>query len=228
MRNLSQNGSGPSASPAPPLLDHFPPGSPGALIQKLAQIHLPLGERADTRATGGLAGMPGGNRGLGPAALATLSPALLDASLRAAIRQMPLGATMAALLSGDAKGIDPTLAEALRALRLNGLAKPDGPAIEQGVKQSGLFLEARLAQGLFSAGSHDLKSLLNAIRAGLAGGADPEAATAQPKPATPGLLSAADRPEASQPRSPDIARLVEGGLERIKLQQIASLPDHPA
>lgn len=226
LRNFSQNGSGPSASPAPPLPDHFPPGSPGALVQKLAQIHLPLGERSDVQTPGGLAGMPG-NRGLGPAALATLSPALLEASLRAAIRQMPLGTTLAALLSGDAKGVNPTLAEALRAMRLDAFTKPAAGDIEQGVKQSGLFFEARLAslaQGLAGNAPHDLKSLLNAIRASLSG--DAETATAQ-KPAAPHLLAAADRPEAPTPKSMDLARLVEGGLERIKLQQIASLPDHP-
>ncbi len=84
LRNLSQNGSGPSASPAPPLPDHFPPGSPGALIQKLAQIHLPLGERADARATGGLAGMPGEIAGSGPQP-SRLSP--LRCSMRACARR---------------------------------------------------------------------------------------------------------------------------------------------
>lgn len=213
IRSISQNGTGPSASPAPPLPDFFSPGSPGSLIQKLAQVHLPLAERGDTLPSGGTAPQLSGSRGIGPLALATLPPALLEASLKAAIRQMPLGGALSALLSGKAEGVDPAMLASLRAMRMDGIAKPDAASIEQALQQSGLFFEGRLAalaQGAGGTLPHDLKSLLNLIRASLGAGAD----------ATAG-------PEVPTPRGPDLARLVEGGVERIKLQQIASLPDHP-
>ncbi|MCA3611436.1 MAG: flagellar hook-length control protein FliK [Methylobacterium sp.] len=213
IRTISQNGTGPSASPAPPLADFFPPGSPGSLIQKLAQLHLPLAERGDASPSGGTAAQPSGSRGIGPSAPATLPPALLEASLKAAMRQMPLGSALSALLSGKTDGVDPALLASLRAMRIDGFAKPDAASIEQALQQSGLFLEGRLAalaQGAGGSLPHDLKSLLNLVRASLGAGAD----------ATAG-------PEMPTPRGPDLARLVEGGVERIKLQQIASLPDHP-
>lgn len=228
LRNISQSGGGPSASAARPLPDYYPPGSPGALIQRLAQFHLPLAERGDAR-PGPASGPPiSGSRGLGPSALATLPPALLEASLKAAIRQLPLGTAISALLSGDAKGANPVDLAALRALRLDAFAAPDATEIEQGVKQSGLFFEARLAglaQGQGGALPHDLKSLLTAILSGLGGRTEEKGDN--PRPIANHLLAVADRPEAPAPRGLDLARLVEGGLERIKLLQIASLPDHP-
>lgn len=228
IRTISQNGTGPSASPAPPLPDFFPPGSPGSLIQKLAQLHLPLAERGNASPSGGTAPQLSGSRAIGPLALATLPPALLEASLKAAIRQMPLGSALSALLSGKTEGVDPALLASLRAMRIDGFAKPDAASIEQALQQSGLFFEGRLAalaQGTGGSLPHDLKSLLNLIRASLGGEADAVAGPAKPLPTH--LLSASDRPGLPTPRGPDLARLVEGGVERIKLQQIASLPDHP-
>ena len=124
IRTISQNGTGPSASPAPPLADFFPPGSPGSLIQKLAQVHLPLAERGDASPSGGTAPQLSGSRAIGPLALATLPPALLEASLKAAIRQMPLGSALSALLSGKTEGVDSAMLASLRAMRMDGFAKP--------------------------------------------------------------------------------------------------------
>ncbi len=200
-------------------------------MQKLAQVHLPLAERGDARPTGTNPPISS-SRGIGPTALATLPPALLEASLKAAIRQMPLGNTIAAILSSPPSEVAPDIAAALRNLRLDTTVKPDAKTIEQGVKQSGLFLEARLAniaQGLSSAPPHDLKALLGMLRESLAAQPAPGGDSAPAAKAPPlHLLAAADRPEAPPPRGTDLARLVEGGLERVKLQQIASLPDHPA
>jgi hypothetical protein len=230
LRNFSNAASSPSLSPAPPLPDHFPPGSPGALIQKLAQVHLPLAERGDARPAGETTPLLSGSRSIGSAALATLPPALLEASLKAAIRQMPLGNAIATLIANEAGAVAPEQVKALSTLRLDGLAKPDAPAIERGVKQSGLFFEARLANlasGIASTPPKDLKAVLNAIRESFTKEAATIDTPASAKAAPIRLPAAAERIEAPAPRGTDLPRLVEGGLERIKLQQIASLPDHP-
>jgi hypothetical protein len=203
-RNLSTTGGGFSTSAPPPLADFFPPGSPGALIQRLAGLRLPLAERADATATGATP------RPNGPLP-ASLPAPLMDAALRATLRQMPLGPALSALLA-NVESLDPKLADALRALRLDGLFRPDAAQIATSIKNSGLFLEAKLANLMPGAAppTGDLKALLSGAKAGLSHAAS----------------AFGERANVAAPPA-ELARMVEGAVERIKLQQIASLPDHP-
>ncbi|CAN1542784.1 Flagellar hook-length control protein-like, C-terminal [Rhabdaerophilaceae bacterium] len=358
-RSLGSQNPGPSAAPVPPLLTLFPPGTPGAFIQRLAQITLPLGERVPmtpdsaanlpatphSRAPSGLqaAAVPPGMR---PEVIAHMPQPLIDAALRAAIRQSPIAPVLARILENPAQNVKPEHVEALRVLRLDGQLKPDASAIKTSIAQSGLFLERSLSRsavvmggppfapalagsGLSAPGptqaaaqstaqasvqaapsgrsqgvppqpqtvlekpgaaadhiatlpqprdirSPDLKALLGAIRANLP--LEPNdlvEPSAQDRPrfahqpphsvgrapdlnAMPVLLrESLLSKEAGAPRSPgalpdkveqlsqantrnavpdrangqlpatELARLVEGAIERIKLHQIASLPDNP-
>lgn len=203
-RAFSATGSGPSTSIPPPLADFFPAGSPGAVIQRLTGLNLPLAERADAQAMGTTP------RHTGPLPPSLPAP-LMDAALRATIRQMPLGQALSSLLA-HVEALDPKLADALRNLRLDGQFRPDPGQIATSIKNSGLFLEARLAnlQPGAAPPTGDLKALLNGAKANM-----PDLS------ARPGERAGAASPPA------DLARMVEGAVERIKLQQLASLPDHP-
>lgn len=203
-RNLSTTAGGLSTSAPPPLADFFPPGSPGAMIQRLTGLHLPLAERADAQAVGTTP------RHTGPLPPSLPAP-LMDAALRATIRQMPLGQALSALLA-NVESLDPKLGDALRNLRLDGLFRPDATQVATSIRNSGLFLEAKLANLLpgVTPPTADLKALLNGAKANL-----PEAAT-----------RISERASVAAPPA-ELARMVEGAVERIKLQQLASLPDHP-
>lgn len=203
-RSLSAQAGGPSTSAPPPLADFFPAGSPGAVIQRLTGLHLPLAERAGAQTMGTTP------RHTGPLPPSLPAP-LMDAALRATIRQMPLGQALSSLLA-HVETLDPKLGDALRNLRLDGLFRPDPGQIASSIRNSGLFLEARLAN--LAPGSApptgDLKALLNGAKAAL-----------------PDLSArAAERASVASPPA-ELARMVEGAVERIKLQQLASLPDHP-
>jgi hypothetical protein len=203
-RAISSQAGGPSTSAPPPLADFFPAGSPGAVIQRLTGLHLPLAERADARTLGTTP------RHTGPLPPSLPAP-LMDAALRATIRQMPLGQALSALLA-QVETLDPKLGDALRNLRVDGLFRPDPAQIATSIKNSGLFLEARLANLAPGAAppTGDLKALLNGAK------------TALPELAARTL----ERASVASPPA-ELARMVEGAVERIKLQQLASLPDHP-
>ncbi|MBN8534226.1 MAG: flagellar hook-length control protein FliK [Rhizobiales bacterium] len=203
-RTFSTITSGPSTSAPPPLADFFPAGSPGAVIQRLTGLNLPLAERADAQILGTTP------RHTGPLPPSLPAP-LMDAALRATIRQVPLGQTLSALLA-QVETLDPKLADALRNLRLDGLFRPDPAQIASSIKNSGLFLEARLAnlQPGAAPPTGDLKALLNGAKATL-----------------PDLSARLGERVSATPPPAELARMVEGAVERIKLQQMASLPDHP-
>jgi hypothetical protein len=203
-RTLSATAAGPSTSVPPPLADFFPAGSPGAVIQRLTGLHLPLAERADAQ------GMGTTPRHTGPLPPSLPAP-LMDAALRATIRQMPLGQTLSSLLT-QVETLDPKLADALRNLRLDGLFRPDPAQIATSIKNSGIFLEAKLAnlQPGAAPPTGDLKALLNGAKANL-----------------PDLSARAGERASTASPPAELARMVEGAVERIKLQQLASLPDHP-
>jgi hypothetical protein len=302
-RLITGQNQGPSTAPAPPLPDFFPTGSPGALVQKLSGLALPLAERATADASTPPARpasapivTPKHTPGLG-----ALPPPVLDAALRASFRQLPIGPAIAALLGEPSAEIDPTLQTALRGLRLDAHAPAQPAKLQQIVAQSGLFTEARIAASLtqppafrsppvlpppvervetikpaeparseaaqtpkqpaasqqppatnsqtaaassFVKQSPDLKSLLlRALQslsplASASPDSQPDSAPKAERPASPASTADTTRntprealnlaPRAHAPNgAPELARLVEGAIERIKLHQIASLPDHP-
>lgn len=298
-RLITGQNPGPSAPPAPPLPDFFPAGSPGALIQKLSGLALPLAELGHTEATTWprQPALPPQAAKATPG-LASLPAPVLDAALRASFRQMPIGSAITALLRASPNQLDASIETSLRALRLDAGLPAQAAKIQQIVAHSGLFTEARLAQmvqtparpippsgqGPFEAPqmpvkagfdaakpaqitaqtettvaaraappvnpapipvAPDLKSLL--LRAlqtlptlARTDQAVPASPTAQPdrpsltnpqqssleKPARE-MPSAGPRPASQPPAPAELARLVEGAIERIKLHQIASLPEHP-
>jgi hypothetical protein len=240
---------GPSTEPAPPLAQVFPPGSPGAAIQRLTGLAFPLAESASdqpvpmiARAGASPAQVGAGASDLPSAiqlvlprtalpALAALPASVAEAALGAAVRQTPLSPALAQLIaqSPELPGV-----ARLASLRLNAASAPAGDDIERAIRQSGVLLEASLARGQAPAG--DLKSLLLALKAAFAGAADPPPQPAKPNagngpraghdagvPREPAPM----RPSASAPATPsvELARLVEGAVERIKLNQLASLPE---
>lgn len=123
--------------------------------------------------------------------------------------------------------------ETLATSRLDATAKPAAESINRALQQSGLFLEASLAKGQNPAA--DLKSLLLAVKSALlppeaakpeAGSAERVAARASDAAAPRLAHDAGQRVAPSHPQD-DLVRLVEGAVERIKLNQFASLPEHP-
>ena len=241
---------GPSTAPAPPLPDLFPAGTPGALVQRLAQIALPLGERVSGSVAPGNSNLPGQSSPVQTSLLARsgatlpqLPQPLMDAALRAAMRQMPIATLLTSLLSHASSLPRPELAEAFRALRVDGLIKPDPTTIRNGVARSGLFLENTLAQAAQQGedasrpasvargvAGPDLKAMLGALRASLTAEEAPSTERVSQRPAdNPALPTRQPMADRANPQQPvmDLPRMVEGAIERIKLQQLASLPDNP-
>lgn len=220
--------SGSSVGPAPQLVNAFPVGTLGAVVAKLAGIAFPASEpeASNTLATT----LPHTAPALRPGMLShAISPEIAEALLRGAGRQMPLASAISQILAGAGDTtLAPELAAAVRAL-LGARATPEtlsnAASLRQAIAQSGLFLEANLAQGAGGRTPADLKAILLAIRA-LTGGdklaANPERAGLG---ATPDLH--APRAAADAARLPELARAAEGALERVKLMQLASLPNHP-
>lgn len=211
IRSLSANtpaGGAPALQAAPPLAAAFPAGSIGGAIAKLAGLAFPLSEMEADGQSAPLSTMPRADQPFAQrpaaAALSQLPQELGEAALRASVRQLPLAHAMSALLAlagkPDASPELAALTKLISAMRLDASGKPDSESLRQAVRQSGVFLEAGLAKA-DAAPMRDLKSALLGLRA-----------------LAPG--------EASAP-STDVARLAEGAVERIKLTQIASLPNHP-
>lgn len=226
---ISGQAGGASVGPAPPLASAFPPGTLGALVSRLAGIAFPGSEPEGvaTPATPGHAPL------LRPGMLSQpLPPDLAEALLRAASRQMPLAGALTRILAlgeADLGRLPPDLAAAIRDLQA-ARATPDAlktaEGLQNAVQRSGLFLEANLAQAAGQPVTADLKSILLALRA-LTGTAE-----SVPEPKAPGQRLAAPAaprlaPGEGDHARPEIARAVEGAVERLKLLQMASLPDHP-
>ncbi|HRE21403.1 MAG TPA: flagellar hook-length control protein FliK [Rhabdaerophilum sp.] len=225
---------GPSVGAPPPLANPFPPGSLGAAIAKIAGLAFPIAEPAASVSAFPQAITPTPVRS---APLAQPLPAELAAPvLQAAARQVPVAVALTQLLAAPASSMPEAVGHALTqlaAIRANPEALRTLDGLREAVAKSGAFLEANLAAS--SSGSPpppaDLKAVLLALRALLAGNGPEEL------PLGKGLERAS--PETTQPRTPaqpgaeapprnvDLARLAEGAVERIKLAQLASLPDHP-
>lgn len=193
---------GASVGPAPPLAGAFPPGSLGAAIARLAGIAFPQGEAAGTVIPARGETSPALRPGL---VSKPIAPDIAEALLRGAAKQIPLAGAFEALL-GAADADTPLPAPLLAALRLlgglratpQGLTTPEG--LEAAIRASGTFLEGTLARGLAPGG--DVKAALLRVRA---------------------TANAAD----DTPQRGEIARMAEGAIERVKLGQLASLPEHP-
>jgi hypothetical protein len=192
---------GPSVGPAPQFAGAFPHGTLGAAIARLAGIAFPQGEPAGAAIPARGEAAPA----LRPGLIARpVLPEIAEAVQRGAARQIPLGAAIEALLAapeGEA-GLPAPLAAALRALAA-GRALPHAlghaEGLERAIRASGLFLEGALARGEAPA---DLKSQLLRLRA-----------------------EAARNPEHA--RAAEMLRAADGAVERVKLMQLASLPEHP-
>lgn len=198
--------------PPPAGTGPFPPGSLGQALTRLTGLALPAAEAAP-RFTPSLPPSSALRSATLPAGL----PApLAEAALQSAARQLPLAQVITGLLHrlaapaggaepADATALPPLLRNALAALmplRTSpaALATPEG--LQQAIARSGLFLESGLAKlPAEQAPIADLKAALSQIRQ------------------TAGQTGA-------EPAAAEIARLAEGGLERIKLMQLASLPAH--
>lgn len=233
---LSQTGvTGPSVGAPPPLASPFPPGSLGAAIAKMAGLAFPLAEPTATVSTSAQGAQPHPVRG---AVLAQPLPAELAAPiLQAAARQLPVASALTQLLTTAASGAD--IPEAVRQALTQlaaGRASPEALRTPEGLREavakSGLFLEANLAASPATNAPPpaDLKTALLALRALLAGGGEEFAAIAKaPERAATENAHARPTTAASSDHTPraDLLRLVEGAIERVKLTQFASLPDHP-
>lgn len=225
---------GASVGPAPPLVNAYPAGTLGAVISRLAGIAFPQGEPAGTGTIPPGSGPAGFRPGILPQ---QLPPEIAEALLRAASRQMPLAPALTHLLSAataEPATMPPDLARAIASLQA-ARTLPDTLGTAEGLRRavvhSGLFLEANLARA--TAGTPvpaDLKSILLAIRSIL--GTQETETTETPRqngaPAHPATRR--DGAEAARPSDmarSDMARMSEGALERLKLMQFASMPDHP-
>lgn len=209
-----------------PSSSSFPPGSAAYAISRLTGLSFPVAEAADALHPG----RPASSAGARPAgASAPFSPAVLSAlpqgiaqeALRAAMRQGPIGAAITQLLSSTPAPNAPeaVLVAQLAGLRLDGKAKPDGAKLRDAVRASGLFMEADLAamtaeESAKGALPPDLKATLLTLKARMGEGASPASQAAQ----LDGMV------ETPAP----LPRMIEGALERIKLMQMASLPDSSA
>lgn len=224
---------GPSVAAAPPLATPFPPGSLGAAVSRLAGLPLPLGERQSQPLPAALAPRaPLGENGAARALLRGFPPELAEAARHAARLALPLGPAIARLLASpvSSPALHPALA-ALAAQRLDATATPDAGSLADAVRRSGIFLEAGLARrspGDALPPPVDLKAALLKIAAALPQVADDKA------PSRAALADQASQsiPPRALPRAGGIAdgdlpRLVEGAIERVKIFQLASLPDRP-
>lgn len=235
MVDLHGLATGPSVGPAPPLASPFPPGTLGAAIARLVGIAFPQAEPEALMAPN----LPAGTPSLRPGMLSQpMPPDIAEALLRAASRQMPLASAVTQILAaGEAEmaHLPPDLAAALRALH-NARTTPEAlrtsEGVQNAVKLSGLFLESNLAQTAPGQSvPADLKSILLALRT-LVGGDALRAEPGPGKPAVPNELAGRSAPQeaAARPpseRLPELARAVEGAVERVKLMQLASMPEHP-
>lgn len=195
--------------PQPQPQGAFPVGSLGAALARMTGLALPPAEPVPASQPG----ITKANTALRAAPLPAGLPApIAEAALQAAARQLPLATVLTSLVArvltppGDAEPLPPALQSALEALLPMRalpatLAKPEG--LKQALQQSGLFLESQLIRGA-PPPEGDLKAALLAVR----------------------HTADVARPARGQEQGPmaEMGRLAEGGTERIKLMQLASLP----
>jgi Flagellar hook-length control protein FliK len=247
---------GGSVGPAPVLASPYPPGSLGAAITRLAGIALP-GAEAVVGTPQGLPLPAPTAPTLRPGMIShALQPEILTALVQASGRQVPLAQGLNSLLSlpPEATATLPdevqAVLKALSALRSapGDLAAPD--TLQKAVANSGTFLEARLAtlaQGGtlppdFKALLLNLKSLLGAgpqslptttgtaldsVSALLLGESLPTPDAAKLAQQAARTAPPTGRMAEAAPALADLQRATEGTLERVKLTQLASLPEHP-
>ncbi|MCA0399494.1 MAG: flagellar hook-length control protein FliK [Proteobacteria bacterium] len=220
---LTHTATGSTVGPAPPLQNIFPAGSLGAVIAKLAGIAFPAAE--PTAQPGQALPAPHAAAGIRPGLLTQpVEPEVATALLQAAGRQIPLSNALGQILAtADDATLPPDLAKALGQLR-NARSTPEALAdparLAEAIRKSGLFTEAMLAKGQAPQG--DLKSALMTIRA-LLGDAGKQGEANGPAIGVQGTT----RPAPDAGRLAELARAVEGAGERVKLMQLASLPNHP-
>jgi hypothetical protein len=216
----------------------FPPGSLGAALGRMTGLVLPAAEPipsarqpALAQASSRNAMLPQGLPAAEPMSTARqpapaqasirnvmlpqgLPAPLAEAVLQSAVRQLPLAQVLTALLGRSMATEAPlpaplqSLFQSLQGLRstAGALSTPEG--LRQAIAQSGVFLESSLARAIpGQIIPPDLKSSLIALRQAAEQGQRTSAAE-------PGALA-------------EVARLAEGGTERIKLMQLASLPSNP-
>lgn len=242
---------GTAVGPAGLLASPFPPGSLGAAISRLAGLALPGAEPAVT-GSAPLPAPPATAPTLRPGMVThAVQPEILTALAQAAGRQVPLAQGLNFLLALPPEALQSLpagvqdIVKALAQLRNQpaDLAAPE--TLAKAVAQSGTFLEAALAQG--GTTGPDFKALLLNLKAlvgtpaplppastggGLAHAAalllgEPETPPAPAAPAAAPEMRARPGEAPPAPRLADVQRAVDGALERIKLSQLASLPEHP-
>jgi Flagellar hook-length control protein FliK len=241
---LTGHASGPSVGPAPPLANPFPPGSLGAAIARLTGIAFPQAEAEALPAAQAGELLAQTKTGIStPGLLSQSLPAdLAEAVLQSARRQVPLAPALTQILTlvealpgqSTPANLPPALVQALRALQgaratPEGLKTPEG--LREAIRQSGLFLEANLAREASGGtpATGDLKTILLALKSllGRETAQEPGAhALATAAPSTPARSQTPASGTAGSTTA-DLARTVEGAVERVKLMQMASLPDHP-
>jgi hypothetical protein len=243
--SVSGGPAGTSVGSPPPLANPFPAGTLGAVISRLTGIAFP---QAEPVANPALAANPA-HPALRPGMLAQPMPAEIAGTvLQAASRQMPLAPALTQIVALAQNPEIPLPADVRQAIQTLQFARPvpetirSPEGLRNAVARSGLFMEANLAQA--AAGGQpftpDLKSILLTIRTLLGdpgtGGLDApgtgmaktgEAAASRQTPAPESNIPRNDALRPSDQTRPELARTVEGALERVKLMQLASLPDHP-
>jgi hypothetical protein len=198
-----------SVGAPPPLANPFPAGSIGAMVAKLTGLSFPLAEGTGQAPSPALEGEHAtALRALLPnSATKTEMPSVLrDALLKANVQDAPINQALSRLAAfaqqnGGVKITD--LASALMGLRLDASQPVTPETIAKALVQSGVFHEANLAQGEGMKAAGDLKGLLISARGQM-----------REMPNTDAMAK-------------DVARAVDGAIERVKIQQIASMPDHP-
>jgi hypothetical protein len=147
----------------------------------------------------------------------------------------PLLSSLATLAARPAGVPEPVLRAAVQLLAQRVPVPPSGPTaqmLEATLAKSGVFLEAGLAKGAPAA---DVKSALVALRGAaatwLGGNPAPVTPTQQPVPPLRGLPPRAEPadlpplPEAPREAARAIHTQADSALSRVKLMQMASLPD---
>jgi Flagellar hook-length control protein FliK len=192
--------------PPPPLANPFPPGSLGAQIAKLSGLAFPLAEPVAQVTDQSVEPSSQALRAQAQTASLTslnLPDAIRHALLKANAQDGPIGQAFTRLdpqkLEGGALK---TMAETLMALRLDGGAKVTLENIAQALARSGLLFESRLAKGDGVSAARDLKGVLNGARAEIQA-----------------MLNG------TAPEGPAQIRAIQGAIERVTLQQLASMPE---
>lgn len=175
---------------------------------------------------------------------ATMQEAITQTAATAVVRQDSVSALISNLAGLKSSGTEfpPQVAAAasqLLAKPINlGSHAPPAAALQTAVVQSGVFLEAMVAQGQTAAAQADVKAILFLLRGSLSGwlGSDTETILPNGKRPPPPMRGTAPRtPASNQPPQADPGSLrdmvrqllaqTESALSRVQLFQLSSLPE---